>query len=235
MEYWKKRMLELEEENYNLSSETILKVKDTYLRALDYMRLRIDENTNARPVFEEKLENIKVLYKELAGEEIEETTNLYKGIINNTYTGITQTAPNKDLIKNLLKHNWSGKNYSERVWNNTKLLGKKAEEIITEGLTVGKSIYTMSEELRKLMTTGAYKAERLIRTESSFFYNQTALKAYKEYMVDEYEFLAKVDSRTSEICKELNGKKFKIEEAKVGVNYPPMHPFCRSTTIAFFG
>jgi uncharacterized protein with gpF-like domain len=39
-----------------------------------------------------------------------------------------------------------------------------------------------------------------------------------------------LDSRTSEICRELNGKRFKLSEAEVGVNYPPMHPNCRSTT-----
>ena len=50
--------------------------------------------------------------------------------------------------------------------------------------------------------------------------------------LEEYEFLAKIDSRTSEICKKLNGEKFKVKDARAGVNYPPMHPHCRSTTVA---
>lgn len=29
-----------------------------------------------------------------------------------------------------------------------------------------------------------------------------------------------------------NGKRFPVDQAKVGVNLPPMHPYCRSTTIA---
>ncbi len=50
--------------------------------------------------------------------------------------------------------------------------------------------------------------------------------------LEEYEFLAEIDSRTSEICKKLNGEKFKVKDARAGVNYPPMHPHCRSTTVA---
>ncbi|MGL5051574.1 MAG: minor capsid protein, partial [Fusobacteriaceae bacterium] len=37
--------------------------------------------------------------------------------------------------------------------------------------------------------------------------------------------------RTSDVCKSLNGKIFKIKDAKVGINCPPLHPFCRSTLV----
>ena len=40
-----------------------------------------------------------------------------------------------------------------------------------------------------------------------------------------------LDSRTSKICREKDGQIFKVEEAEVGKNYPPLHPFCRSTAV----
>ncbi|KYG90771.1 hypothetical protein A0U40_18005 [[Bacillus] sp. KCTC 13219] len=40
-----------------------------------------------------------------------------------------------------------------------------------------------------------------------------------------------MDLRTSDICASLDGKKFDLKKAQAGVNYPPMHPNCRSTTI----
>ncbi len=43
--------------------------------------------------------------------------------------------------------------------------------------------------------------------------------------------MATLDSRTSLACRELDGKDFAVAEARAGVNYPPMHPRCRSTTI----
>lgn len=55
--------------------------------------------------------------------------------------------------------------------------------------------------------------------------------------IDEYIFLATLDKKTChncgdekrKSCAELDGKVFKISEAKVGVNKHPMHPYCRCT------
>ena len=58
-------------------------------------------------------------------------------------------------------------------------------------------------------------------------------EVYKKLDVEEYEFMATLDKRTSEICRELDGKHFKVDEAVPGENYPPMHPRCRSTTIMY--
>ncbi len=62
---------------------------------------------------------------------------------------------------------------------------------------------------------------------------QADIEAYKAAGIEWYEFMATEDERTSEICRSLDGKKFRISEAKAGVNYPPMHPNCRSTTIEY--
>jgi len=41
--------------------------------------------------------------------------------------------------------------------------------------------------------------------------------------------LATLDGRTSEMCRSHDGQIYKISERQEGVNYPPLHPFCRST------
>jgi hypothetical protein len=65
--------------------------------------------------------------------------------------------------------------------------------------------------------------------------NQASMDAYRgSGVVKEYEFLATLDDRTSEICQELDGKVFTLAQGKTGVNMPPMHPYCRSTTIPHF-
>lgn len=46
--------------------------------------------------------------------------------------------------------------------------------------------------------------------------------------VKKYEIAAALDSRTSEICRELDGKRFPVSEYKAGVTAPPFHVFCRS-------
>jgi SPP1 gp7 family putative phage head morphogenesis protein len=76
--------------------------------------------------------------------------------------------------------------------------------------------------------------ERLARTEFNHIANQATKDSYKQTQgIDEYKYVATLDSRTSEICQNLDGKVFPLSEAEEGVNYPPAHPNCRSVTIPY--
>lgn len=77
-------------------------------------------------------------------------------------------------------------------------------------------------------------AERLILTESAYFAGQSRIAGYKELGVEHYRYTATLDSRTSITCRDLDGKVFDVEDAQVNVNYPPMHGYCRSTTIPHY-
>ena len=43
----------------------------------------------------------------------------------------------------------------------------------------------------------------------------------------------KLDSHTSEICQEMDGKRFPMSQWEVGVTAPPFHVNCRSTTVPY--
>lgn len=60
------------------------------------------------------------------------------------------------------------------------------------------------------------------------------LNSYIECGVDRYTYLATLDLRTCPQCAALDGKTFKVSEARPGVNYPPMCDSCRCTTVAYF-
>lgn len=81
----------------------------------------------------------------------------------------------------------------------------------------------------------AFCARRIVRTESAYVANAAQAKAYGEAGIERYRFVATLDSRTCECCAALDGRVFELANAKPGTKYPPMHPFCRSTTIADFG
>jgi len=38
--------------------------------------------------------------------------------------------------------------------------------------------------------------------------------------------------RTSQMCRQHDNKVYLVKDARPGVNMPPLHPYCRSTTIA---
>ena len=148
--------------------------------------------------------------------------------------GLTFNAISANKMKQILMSDWSGANWSERLWKDREKVGKKLTDVLQKGIPQGVSLQKMSRELRDLTGESFNNAFRLIRTETSHIDGQVTLEGYKqagkELGLEYYEYDAFLDTRTSSICRELNGNRFKVSEAEVGVNYPPMHPNCRSTT-----
>jgi SPP1 gp7 family putative phage head morphogenesis protein len=52
---------------------------------------------------------------------------------------------------------------------------------------------------------------------------------------DMYEFISSIDDRTCDECADLDGQVFYFSEAEEGVNFPPIHPNCRSNIIGYKG
>jgi len=129
--------------------------------------------------------------------------------------------------------NWSGKNYSERIWEQRQSLSRKVNRIITTGMITGRSNKEMRQQLEKEVDTSTYNARRLIRTESAYVAGKARLMGYEQNKTKQYQFIATLDLRTSDICRGLDNKIFDVKDATVGVNYPPMHPHCRSTTAPY--
>lgn len=134
-------------------------------------------------------------------------------------------------VKAILSTNWSGQMFSQRVWDNTNALADGLKHDMLVGIMAGKSEQHMADDIMSRCGVGAFEACRLVRTETTCVANMAELYGYKELDIDEYEFSACLDSRTSDLCRELDGKVFKRNSAQAGVNLPPMHPFCRSTTL----
>lgn len=140
-----------------------------------------------------------------------------------------------DFVREVLRNKWSGKNYSKRIWNNTDILAERLEEVITSGLMSGANSRKMAKELNDLTNYGKFASERIIRTETTYVTNMAEIESYKECDIDKCVFLATLDLRTSKICRSMDGKILIVGKAKPGVDLPPLHPFCRSTTIAYLG
>lgn len=138
----------------------------------------------------------------------------------------------KSRINEILKENWSGEHFSKRIWGNVKDMEHKLKNSLLVGIMSGQSENKMTQDIMQRCAVGAYEARRLVRTETNAVANRAEVEGYKEAGIEKYEFSACIDGRTSKLCEELDGKIFKLSEAKQGVNMPPMHPWCRSTTLA---
>lgn len=143
-----------------------------------------------------------------------------------------QTGPiDEGALETILNKKWSGQNYSERVWNNTQKVADAIKEELMIGALTGKTEKEMTDSINEQFLSGRNNARRLVRTESSYIHNEAHFQAYRDYGIEEYRFVATLDLRTSQICRERDGSVYRVNDKKIGVNAPPMHPWCRSTTI----
>jgi SPP1 family phage head morphogenesis protein len=135
-------------------------------------------------------------------------------------------------IKRLRGLKWTGEAYSDRIWSNTGALASSVKDELLVSLMTGRSVRDTSQAIAERFEAGQNKARRLVRTESAFFHNQMELLSYEDAEITKYKFVAVLDKRTSHICQEHDNKVYNTANAVPGVNYPPLHPWCRSTTIA---
>lgn len=140
----------------------------------------------------------------------------------------------------ITKDNWTGMNYSKRVWRNTEHVAEMMSQAMEEMAMAGQVSVRSQIDLWKQLThklheseqAGEYAMQRLIRTEWSHVNNQAEKTALQECGMEKYRFDAVLDKKTSEKCRDLDGKVFLLKDAQEGKNYPPMHPNCRSLAVA---
>lgn len=134
-------------------------------------------------------------------------------------------------IKQVLNTKWRGEHFSSRIWGNTQKLVTELRQNMLESFITGEGEREAAARIQKRFGVADYEARRLIRTESTYVCGQAELEGYRNSAVERYEFASLDDDRRSKICERLDGKTFPISKAKPGVNYPPMHVFCRSSTL----
>lgn len=144
------------------------------------------------------------------------------------------TLDNKAINK-ILRTKFAGANYSERIWGNTDRLADSLQEIIGKAVALGQSPEVTARMVRERFRVSQYAAMRLVRTETAYFDNYSAVEAYKEIGIEKLQFIATLDMRTSDMCRAADKTIIPINKAKIGENVPPLHPWCRSRVTAYFG
>ena len=152
-------------------------------------------------------------------------------IANGLNVGIDFSLIPKRTIERVVKSPFHGKNYSQRVWDNTAETAAKAQKIIVEGLIKGSSYPHMAQELARVTNNTYYNAYRLVQTETTHFTEMGRFDAYKDIGIEKYTYYATLGSKTCDVCAALDGKTFNIDEGIEGKNKPPIHPHCMCYTV----
>lgn len=161
----------------------------------------------------------------------------YKTMFDLTKNGVmagTVIALSDETIQEVLSYNWSGKEFSERIWGHQESARQAIRKELERSFASGRSIQKTTKAIMDVTDVTLSRAEALVRTEANFFHNAAAQKSYSDAEIERYEILATLDSRTSDICRHQDGKIYAEKDYKPGKTAPPFHVRCRSTTIPYF-
>ena len=202
-------------------------------------RARIERLENLQTEIDRMMKNVYMQEKTIVSAHYANvfSNSYYQGIYNIQGMAGFQfsfSAVDPEMLDRMLSMEWSGANYSSRIWNNTTALAKELKEQLILSYLTGKRSSEIANEIANKFGVSAYKARRLVRTESCFQANMGQLAAYEEADIEKYMIVATLDLRTSPVCRQMDGKIFERTKASIGSNMPPFHPFCRSTTVAVF-
>lgn len=143
---------------------------------------------------------------------------------------------NQKALAAIIRKPWTtdGRNFSDRIWTNKTALISELQKQLSRNLMLGKSPAESVKILSEKFGVDAYKAGRLIFTETAYFQAVSQGDCFGALGVKKFVFVATLDDRTSDICREMDGEIFDMKDYQPGTNVPPLHPWCRSCTAPYF-
>lgn len=142
--------------------------------------------------------------------------------------GINYKLLRPEFVESVLKANFEGMTYSDRIWKNTDKLANKLYDVIGRGISEGTSVRKLSKGIKDAFGTSSFEAQRLVRDQMARVVSEAQDQIYHDSgVVSELLFVATLDDRTSETCQGLDGNRYLLTD-----NYPKIpedtHIMCRS-------
>ena len=134
-----------------------------------------------------------------------------------------------DAVRRFVDTVWTGSaSYSQRIWDNTETLASYVAQDMAKAFARGDSYQRIAKALEKrFVDVPQSSIMRLVYTEGTYVSRMAQAEELKREGFDSYTIQAVHDGRTCEQCHGVEGKTFRFEDMQVGVNFPPLHPYCR--------
>lgn len=128
-------------------------------------------------------------------------------------------------VRQLLNQIWcvDGKSWSQRIWENTKLLQQTLNDELIHCVAAGKKPSYLKQLLQNRFNVSYGRADALVRTELAHIQTQAAQQRYREYGIEKMQVWVDEDERTCKICGKHEGEIYSVND-KMPV---PFHARCR--------
>lgn len=153
--------------------------------------------------------------------------SIFQSTIGTTYQQMTGKDAAFNFVperatSELVNFEWSGKNYSQRVWQNVNALASHLKSDLMEQIMLGRNPADIKRKLADDMNVGFSSADRIIRTESMYVYNRAAMAGYQASGIKQVRVLIAHDERLCDKCEGHAGVYDIGSEPLL-----PRHPNCR--------
>lgn len=137
----------------------------------------------------------------------------------------------------IIKKPWTvdRRTFSDRIWERKDKMVSTLHQEMIRNCIYGRSRKEMTAALeqfvKKDIKNAEYCAARVIKTETAYFTSQSQRQALSDLDCEMYEVYLPLSPKSCEICREMNGKHFKLSEYVVGSTAPPFHPNCENGSV----
>ena len=134
-----------------------------------------------------------------------------------------------DFIRRFVDTPWTGgARYSQRIWDNADTLAAYVGQDMAKAFARGDSYERIAKTLSKrFVDVPQSSLMRLVYTEGTYTSRAAQAEELKREGFEEYTVEVVHDGHTCEECHAVDGKVFRFDDAEPGVNFPPIHPYCR--------
>ncbi|WEV37722.1 minor capsid protein [Lactobacillus sp. ESL0677] len=142
---------------------------------------------------------------------------------------------NETQLKQIANQPWQGSNFSKRIWKNYHdVLPNQLTDALLRGTLLGYSADRVTRMLKdRFADVTNNQIHRLVVTEMGHAAENATAEFYEDSKIEQYEYMATLESHTCEQCGYLDGKIFNVKDRIDGENYPLIHPYCRCTTVPY--
>lgn len=149
--------------------------------------------------------------------------------VNGVQKDIEFVPVKSDNIKNALIGKWGNSTNIDRIKYGGQQLSDTITQLIPQCIARGFSAQSTFESVDKALWK-RYNYDRAnARTNGDFINNEAHKTVLDNVEIEQYVYVAVLDSVTTPECRSLDGSVFNLSQAKVGVNFPPLHHNCRSS------
>lgn len=139
---------------------------------------------------------------------------------------------NAEVVVETVGAAWaSGESFSERIWDNREKLASYLNDDFSKLIARGVAYDRCAKELsERFGNVSRRDAKRLVYTEGTFLFNEAQARVH-ESDFESYALSCVHDGRACKVCRELEmaqkSNPARFSERMPGVNFPPLHPWCR--------